>query len=416
MSGAQEQPPITVIGMGDDGLPGLPVAHAKMLFETDVIFTSRRLAEHLREEMREKARLWPSPFALLEEDIRALRAAGRRVVVLTSGDPFWHGAGALLARTFGPENLRVFPAPSSFSLAAARMGWPLQDVQTLSLHGREITRLEPFIQPGARCLALTANAKTPLEAARLLTERGFGPTRMHILAHLGAEMEQCFNFTAQEIVDKGETGFPDLHVLALEIIAGADARIWPRAPGLPDEAFVHDGQITKQTVRAITTSALCPAPGAVLWDVGAGCGSVGVEWLRMCAPGARAIAIERDGQRCAMIAENARRLGALDMTVIEGEAPAALSGLPAPDAVFIGGAVHDEEVFSVCLKALKPGGVLVANAVTTRGIGALMRRHEELGGELAQLAVSTSAPLGGARALRPALPVTQLRIRKEISS
>ena len=407
---------LDVIGMGDDGLDGLPIPKARLLFAADVIFTSRRLAALLPDNLAEKTRCWPSPFSLMEDEIARLREQGAKVAILTSGDPLWHGAGAALLKTFGRAALRFHPAPSSFSLAAAHLGWALRDVETLSLHGVPPARIEPFIQPGARILALTSNGQTPLEVARRLIARGFGPSRMHILAHLGGKAEQCFNFSAQEIVDKEETGFPDLHVLAIEAIAGGDARILPRAPGLPDDAFVHHGQITKQVVRAITVSALCPAPGALLWDVGAGCGSISAEWLRLAGPRAKALAIERDEARRAMIARNAENLGALNIEVVRGEAPEALKDLPPPDAVFIGGAVRDDTVFSACMAALEPGGVLIANAVTTQAAAALAQRHDNYGGELLHIAISRAAPLGPASALRPALPVTQLRLRKPLQS
>ncbi len=410
----QPFPPLVIVGMGDDGLDGLPLVAVRELFNADILYTSRRLERMLPEEIQARTHLWPSPFDLMVEDIRRQREAGRQVVVVTSGDPFWHGAGALLARHFPPGELVVHPAPSSFSLACARMGWAMQEVRKLSLHGRRSPALvETVMQPGCRLLLLANDGRTPLEVAVRLVRRGFGSSRMTVLAHLNGAEESRHDMTAQTVADLEKDDFPDLHVLAVECIPdGPHAQVLPLVPGLPDDAFEHDGQITKQLVRAVTVSALMPRPGALLWDVGAGCGSVAVEWLRIAGLHARAFAIERDVARCRMISNNADMLGVPHLEVVCDAVPEALHPLPAPDAVFIGTAAESEEIFEICLDALKPGGILVTNAVTAGGEAALAGRHERLGGELVRLAVSRAAPLGSRKAMRPALPVTQLRLRK----
>ena len=410
----QSYPPLVIIGMGDDGLDGLPLIAIRELFNADVLYTSGRLERMLPEEVQARTHLWPSPFDLMVDDIRKQRKAGRQVVVITSGNPFWNGAGVLLARHFPPEQLVVHPAPSSYSLACSRLGWAMQDVRKLSLHGRRSPAfVETAIQPGCRLLLLANDGRTPLEVAARLVRRGFGSSRMTILAHLNGAEESRHDMTAQAIVDLEKDDFPDLHVLAVECLAdGPEARILPLVPGLPDDVFEHDGQITKQAVRAVTVSALMPRPGAVLWDVGAGCGSVAVEWLRIAGMQGRACAIERNVARCRMISNNADMLGAPHLEVTCDEAPDALHALPRPDAVFIGTAAESEEIFDICLDALRPGGILVVNAVTAGGEAALAGRHERLGGELLRLAVSRAAPLGSRSAMRPALPVTQFRLRK----
>ncbi len=405
--------PVSVIGMDDGGLANLGMAATRELFSADVIYTSRRLAALLPEHLQENCRLWPSPFALPAADIVARREAGDSVAVLLSGNPFWHGAGPLLADAIPAGEMQVYPAPSAFSLAAARMGWALQEVETFSAHGRPVQRLELHLRPRARLLVLTQNETSPLKVARLLIERGFGQSRMSILANLGGAAERRIHATAQDVAQMDEEDIPPLHVLAIEVMADDEATILPLTPGLADDAFLHDGQITKQTIRAVTVCALAPLPGQLLWDVGAGNGTVCVEWVRATRGRARAIAIERDMARCARITENARRLGALDIEVIEGSAPAALDGLEQPDAIFIGGNAGCDDTFNFCLKALKSGGILVANAVTTQGEAALHERHRRLGGDLVRLDVSHAAPLGGGSAMRPALPVTQLRLRKQ---
>ncbi len=410
----QSFPPLVVIGMGDDGLDGLPLVAVRELFNADVVYTSRRLESKLPEEIRDRTLLWPSPFDLMVDEIRRQRESGRQVVVVASGNPFWNGAGALLARHFPPEEMVVHPAPSSFSLACARMGWAMQDTCKLSLHGRRSPAVvETAIQPGNRLLLLANDGRTPLEVAARLVRRGFGSSRMTILSHLNGAEESRHDMTARTVADLEKDDFPDLHVLAVECVPdGPQALILPLAPGLPDDVFEHDGQITKQAVRAVTVSALMPRPGACLWDVGAGCGSVSVEWLRLAGPRARACAIERDVARCRMISNNADMLGVPHLEVVCDEAPEALRPLSRPDAVFIGTAAESEEIFEICLDALKPGGILVVNAVTAGGEAALTGRHERLGGELVRLAVSRAAPLGSRKAMRPALPVTQFRLRK----
>ncbi len=404
---------LAIIGMGANGLESLVMPAVRELFAADDIFTSRRLAGLLPEDLRGKCRFWPRPFAVPFGEIEALRAQGRRVAALLTGNPFFFGAGSLIARRIPARELVVFPSPSSCSLAAARMGWAMQNVQFLSLHGRRAALMQTAIHPGARIFVVGHDGGTPLEAATILSERGFGESPMAVLANMGTPEEARFDMLAREIVASGRRDFPPFHILAIRAVAGGNARILPLAPGLPDALFEHDGQLTKQTVRAVTVSALAPWPRARLWDIGAGCGGVCVEWLRLAGPLARAFAVERDARRCAMIRRNADRLGAAGMEIHNGEAPAALADLPAPDAVFIGGSVQDDALFETAFNALRPGGTLVINAVTAGGEATLLRRHETHGGELLRLAVSRAEPLGGLRAMRPALPVTQLRLKKE---
>jgi precorrin-6Y C5,15-methyltransferase (decarboxylating) len=408
-----ERPPLVVIGMLADGMNSLPLPAARELFRADVIFTSARLASLLPGDLQPRVRTWPRPFSVLGEEITALRKEGQRVAVVLTGSPFWFGAGPLLARYVPPAEMRVYPAPSAFSLAAARLGWPLQDVCTLSLHGRRSLCIERHMLPGVRMLIIGQDGTTPLTVARRLVARGYGRSHLVVLSHMGTDNERREEGRASEIAAAARDDFPAFHMLAVEVVPDdEDTPVWPLAPGLPDEAYAHDGQLTKREVRAVTVSALQPRPHAVMWDVGAGCGSVAIEWQRIAGPLARSFAVEASEERCRLIERNANSLGALGLKVVCGRAPAALKGLPAPDAVFIGGDTRSEDVFETCLEALRPGGVLVANAVSLEGETALMRRHDRHGGELVRLSVERAAPLGGTRAFRPAMPVTQLRIRK----
>ena len=436
---------LTIIGIGEDGLLGLPPAHRRLVDGAQALIGSARvlaqlppLAEPPRaappsefiaqqsfdaiaralagEQPVQKTRVPPPPVQQrivwesgLEEMLAQVTARrGRPTVVLASGDPMWFGMGATLTRTLAPEEFLVLPAPSSFQLAAARLRWPLQVVECISLHGRPVETLNLHLEPANRILALTSDRTTIDLVLELLVDRGFGPSRVTVLENLGGP---------NELITQHEAlGFPsdlvgDLYVLAIECIAEYGARQRPRVPGLPDEAFVHDGQLTKQDVRAITLARLAPFPGAVLWDVGAGSGSVGIEWMRS-ARGAHAVAFEREGERLQNIAVNAAALGVPGIEIVPGEAPQSFGDHPLPDAVFLGGDVANDHLFDACWTALRPGGRLVANAVTLDGERAIIERQEQLGGDITRLDISTLDKVGGRRVLRPRMAVTQWCVTK----
>ena len=420
------KPWLTVVGMGDDGPEGLAPAARVVVEQARVVVGGRRhldLLGHLdppgpgeRESI-----LWPRPFSALGETLGQLR--GRAVCVLATGDPTCYGIGSILAERFGRDAVRIIPAPSAFSLACARLGWAAQEVETLSLHGRPLALVQPFIQPGARLLVLSANASTPVEVARVLRERGYGRSRLTVLSHLGGKNERMHVATAdsyrsedvvrREDAVRSEAAVADLNTLAVECVADPGAPLIPRTPGLADELYEHDGQLTKREVRAITLAALGPAPGQLLWDVGAGCGSVGIEWMR-AHPECRAIAIEPDGRRLEMIAANGAALGVPGIEVVKGRAVAALEGLAAPDAVFVGGGITEPGLLERCWAALEPGGRLVANVVSVEGEAVLDRWHRSHGGSLTRIAITRCEPLGRYRGWRPMMPVTQLVSSKPV--
>jgi precorrin-6B C5,15-methyltransferase / cobalt-precorrin-6B C5,C15-methyltransferase len=396
---------LTIIGIGEDGLAGLGAGARAVIDAAETLVGGERHLAMIPPGGAERL-VWGRPIEATIAELLARR--GWRVVVLASGDPMLYGIGATLARSVPPGEMTVLPAPGAFSLAAARLGWPLQNVTGLSLHGRPLDRLAWHLVPGARLLALTENGAAPAAIARWLVERGWGPSRLIVLERLGGAAERLTESTAE---DFPPTGFADLNTLAIECWPGPAARHWSRLAGLPDEAFQHDGQLTKRAIRAATLAALAPCGGEILWDVGAGCGSIAIEWLRALEHGG-AYAIERDPARCALIAANAATLGVPDLRIIQGVAPAALDGLPVPDAVFIGGGV-DAGLLERCYAALKPGGRLVANAVTIEGEASLSGFHQARGGELNRLAVARAEPLGGHHAWRALAPVTQLACRKD---
>ena len=395
---------LTLVGIGEDGYAGLGKAARRALLGASCIVGAPRQLELLPHCLKAARETWPSPFSL--EPVLARR--GTPVCVLASGDPMFYGVGASLARQLPAEELRVFSAPSSVSLAAARMGWPLQEVTVLSLVARPLAALQVQIFPGARLLLLSNDGDSPAAVAELLRARGFGPSRLTVLEHLGGDQERRIDGLASDWVLPRAA---DLNLLAVECVAGADARLLPLTPGLPDDAYQHDGQLTKRDVRAITLARLAPQPGELLWDVGAGCGSIGIEWMRAHSS-CRALAIEADAGRQAHIQHNRDALGVPGLQLVAGRAPEALAGLAAPDAIFIGGGVTIPGVLEQCWASLKPGGRLVANAVTLQSEAALVAWREQVGGELTRISVAQAQPLGGFDTWRSALPITLLVVRK----
>lgn len=392
---------LTVVGIGEDGVAGLGEAARSAIARAHFVFGGTRHLELAAGLIAGEARSWPSPFDAAMRSVVALR--GEAVCVLASGDPMNHGVGATLARQIDPGEMLVMPAPSTFSLVAARLGWPLQDVETISLHGRPVALLRPLLQPGVRIVALTSDGDGPAEIARLLGDSGFGAAPMHVLEALGGPAERITSADASALA--GRT-FAPLNAVAIEVACDAGAAIVPLGFGLDDGLFEHDGQITKREIRAMTLSALAPRRGALLWDIGAGSGSVSIEWMR-AHPSLKAIAIEQDSERAGRIGRNAGTLGVPGLQVVTGAAPQALDGLQAPDAIFVGGGGRGAGVMEKAIAALRPGGRLVANAVTVEMELVLAALYERLGGAMTRIAVSRAAPVGTMTGWRPAMPVTQ---------
>jgi precorrin-6Y C5,15-methyltransferase (decarboxylating) len=390
-------PWLTVVGIGEDGFHGLGRAARRALVEAAIVIGGDRHLAMLPARIRARREPWPKPF-----DVAAIEVyRGTPVCVLASGDPMLFGVGATLARTIPPAQMRVISGPSSLSLAAARLGWPLQDVSVVSLVGRPLAALNAHLFDGARVLVLSRDGESPHEIAKLLNQRGFGATPMSVFESLGGPSERRIDARADtwQVEAVGA-----LNLVALECRASGAFSL-PLTSGLPDSAFLTDGQLTKRDVRAMTLARLAPSPGALLWDVGAGCGSIGIEWMR-CHPACKAIAIESNRERQAFIAHNRDALGVPGLQLIEGRAPDALAGLPMPDAIFIGGGVTIPGVLEACWTSLREGGRLVANAVTLQGEAALVEWRNRHGGTLTRIALSEAQPLGGFDAWRAALPIT----------
>lgn len=397
---------LSIVGIGEDGVEGLvPVARRLIADARHVIGGARHLA--LADTLiRGERYLWPSPLHAAFAEIERWR--GQPVVVLASGDPFHYGIGKQLVAHFSIEDIVCLPQPSAFSLAAARMGWALQDTNLVTLHGRALESILRYVQPGARLLALSWDGETPGKLAGLLRERGFAPSKMTVLEAMSGPRERRRSASASPF-DIGD--IDPLNTVAIEVVAEASARIVGLAPGLDDRLFEHDGQMTKRDVRAVTLSALAPRQGELLWDVGLGAGSIAIEWL-LCHPAMRAIGVEERPDRAARAARNAASLGTPDLDIVTGRAPQALIGLPSPDAIFIGGGFSNAGVFEAAWSALKPGGRVVANAISLETEARLMMQFSRYGGELLRLQVARAEQVGTMFGWRPAMPVTQWRVVK----
>lgn len=396
---------ITIVGIGADGWESLSAQARAAVLAADLLVGGERQLDLVPAEATGERRPWPKRLVTLVDELPAEVAAGHSVAVLASGDPLMHGVGVTILRRLGDAGVRVLPSISSYALACARLLWPQAGTELVSATGRIAETIVPALQPGRRMVVLGFGERTAAEVARVARERGFGASRLVVLEELGGATERIVESTAGEW---GDADAAALHLVALEVRGGG--ALIGRGPGLPDGAYEHDGQITKRDVRAITLAALVPVPGQLLWDIGAGSGSVGIEWMR-AACGARAIAVERDAERAARIERNARALGVPSLQVVTGEVLDVIDGLERPDAIFVGGGLTSYGVLTLCRKALRRGGRLVANVVTVEGETLLSRAQAEQGGRLKRLTIAHAEPLGGFTGWRPAMPLTQYELQ-----
>ena len=393
---------LSIVGLGEDGIDGLSPAARRLVAQAALIVGGRRHLS-LIGPVAAETMAWPSP---LEEAFDAIEARrGAPVCVLASGDPFFFGVGATLMRRFSPDEMICMPGPSAFSLAASRLGWAQQECALISLHGRPLEAVIPHLRPGARVVALSWDDATPAKLAALLSDRGFGRSKLTVCEAMGGPRERIRSSKAQGFALDNVAA---LNTIALEVVADKHARVLPRAAGLPDDWFEHDGQITKRDIRAITLAALGPSRGETLWDVGAGSGSVAIEWM-LADPANTAVAIEAREDRAARIVRNSLTFGVPGLAVVCGEAPHVFHELPEPNAIFIGGGASTPTMIERAADALPGGGRLVVNAVTLETQAACVGWRAHWGGELAQIAVANAEPVGRFSGWRTAMPVVQWR-------
>lgn len=395
---------IAIIGIGEDGLAGLTASARALIDTAEVLVGGERHLAMIDDDHDAERMTWRSPLKDTVKDIGDRR--DKRLVVLATGDPMSYGVGVTLGREFGKDAVSVLPAVGAFSLAAARLGWPLEDIDRVTLHGRPLATLIAFVRPGARLLILSEDGATPAQVAAHLDVAGYGRSRLWVMEHLGGDAEAILSGTA---ADWSIPLCRGLNTIGVECVAGPDAMVLSRTAGLPDAVFDHDGQMTKREIRAATLAVLAPQSGELLWDIGVGAGSVAIEWMRL---GGKAIGIERSADRVAKAAANASALGVPALSLIRGDAVEEVTKLPAPNAVFIGGGVTSPGLAQLCWTALKPGGRLVCNAVTAEGEKVLTELHAEIGGAMTRIAVSRLEPVGPYHGWRPLMPVTQFHAVK----
>ncbi len=409
---------LCVIGIGEDGWDDLSADARDLLYESEIVLGGERHLKMLPKDWEGERIIWSSPIREAVSKIVSWRpedsASSQKVAIMASGDPLCYGIATKLLRHLPIEEIWIKPALTTFSLMCSRIGWSLPDVETLTIHGRPVEMLHPFVQPGAKLLVLSKGEESPEQAAKLLCERGFGKSIITVLEHLGGRKERQFSGPADSWNHQEGAA---LNAMAIECIPESNATILSRIPGLPDEAFFHDGQLTKRKIRAVSLSRLMPVVDRVLWDVGAGCGSVAIEWMRT-SPRCRAVAIEESKARLKLIEQNSQELGVPMLRIVPGSAPEVLADLPAPDAIFIGGGLSSGNLLQTCWNALKPGGRLVANAVTLEGEQKLLQwQNENAGksgasGDLTRLSISRAEKIGKFKGWKEMRSVIQLAVIK----
>jgi precorrin-6Y C5,15-methyltransferase (decarboxylating) len=398
-----------IVGIGEDGWEGLNAEARQAIASSQILYGGTRHLEFIPAAAYLRSRCpWPSPMAPAVEQILKEHRGRRRITVLASGDPMFYGVGVPLTHELSTSEFRVIPQISALSLACARLGWPIAETNVVSLVSRPIEQMHRYLYPDQRVIVLSESTSSPLEVAKFLSQARFSESRMTLLENLGGPSERSYTGMAASWVEEARS---NLNMIAIVCVRDGSGESLPLIPGLRDDAFETDGQLTKREVRAVTLARLGPIPGKLLWDVGAGTGTIGIEWMRV-HPACSSIAFERDLERASCIRRNAARLGVPGLKVIEGSVPFTFTGLTAPDAIFMGAAVAGEELFDACWAALAPGGRLVANAVTLESEARLITRYATHGGDLIRMMVSRADPVGGLHGWRPMMPITQWTVTK----
>ncbi|MBE9231493.1 precorrin-6y C5,15-methyltransferase (decarboxylating) subunit CbiE [Cuspidothrix issatschenkoi LEGE 03284] len=392
---------LSIIGIGEDGLAGLSSIAVSCLNKAQIIFGGERHLSMLPHADNREKIPWKSPFQTSITEI--ISRQGQAVCILASGDPLCYGVGATILKDIPISEITIIPAPSAFSLACSRLGWYLTEVETLSLCGRPVSLLQSYIYPGAKLLILSEGKHTPANVAEMLINRGYGNSQITVLERMGNINENIITDIATNWQGKNIAA---LNTIAVECVADKGIVGLSKSPGLPDDVFHHDGQLTKREIRAVTLSSLAPNPGELLWDVGAGCGSISIEWMRSDRR-CRAIAIEQNSTRLNYIADNAAALGTPNLQIIAGKSIEIVPTLPPPNAIFIGGGVTALEILESCWHGLLPGGRMVVNVVTLEGEQRLYQWYENVGGNFSRIAIQRAEPIGKFLGWKAMSPVTQ---------
>jgi len=398
-------PWLTVVGLGEDGIDGLSDSARRIVESAEVLIGGRRHLEMIPDNGGER-QTWKVPFTDSIDEITKYH--GSRVVVIATGDPLHYGVAVTLAKYFSIEEMIVLPNTGAMSLACARLGWPVSEVECVSLHGRPLETIKSVLAPDQKLIIFSHDRKTPNDVAAELCASGYGSSDIVVFQHMGGGKEARYQATAETWTS---AEIADLNTIAIHCRGGARAKRFCGAPGLRDRAFKNDGQITKREVRSITLSSLAPSPGALLWDIGAGCGSISIEWM-LAARGAHAFAIEKNIERIALISTNAIALGVPKLEPIHGIAPDILRSLASPQAIFIGGGLSQKGVVEQCWNRLSPGGRLVVNAVSLQSEALMVAWREKLGGDMARINISRAKDVTGHSLWRPLTPVTQWAVIK----
>ncbi len=398
---------LTIVGIGEEGVNGIPPVALDAIQNAEVLVGGHRHLSKVKDAKAKKfgwGKNLDSGIDAVSENI------GRRVVVLASGDPMHFGIGSRLVRRFGIETMTIIPSPSAFSLAAARLGWSTSEVECITVHGRPLEAVNLYLYPNAKLLILSWDGTTPAKLARLLVAKGYPESQITTFEHMGGKKERVVKKIAAEWKSQKTNA---LNTISVECLAGPNATVWSRAPGLPESAFQHDNMITKYEVRAATIAALSPLPNEFFWDVGAGSGAIAIEWLRL-VPSARAVAIESNRTRVNFIRANAQDLGVPNLDIVVGRAPGVLNKIQGnPNSIFVGGGVSDINLMHACWNRLQLHGKLVANAVTLQTQEALLKLREKWGGKITKLSIARENPIGRFSSLQPLMEVWQLRAEKK---
>lgn len=407
-SPGNNHPWLHIIGVGETGLKSLNAEAIRVLESSDIIIGGKR-HHNLTKGFNAKRIQWPTPFSTMVGKLGEFKT--KMVAILVTGDPLWYSAGALLAKEWPHEEIKFYPQLSAFQLACARMGWSIPDVDKLTVHGRPVEQIIPWFSPNNKLVILTADAQSPASIANLLVEKGYGLSKITVLGEMGGPNESLIKGQA-DTWDQTESNYqiPEFHTLCVECLPSGIGVLLPTPPGLPDSAFISDGNFTKREVRSLTVSSLNPGKNKILWDLGCGSGSIGVEWLLLSFNG-KAFGVENKNLRCEMAQKNALKLGTPRFSIICGQSLDITNTLPDPDSVFIGGGLSLELVEEV-LNRLKPYGCLVANSVTLESEALLSDLQKKFGGDLTKIAISRSKTIGKLTTWHQLLPVTQWRLQK----